>query len=135
MKQKSKTIIQIGVLIIFLFTLSAGEVSAQDKCCGNKKLEKKLDKYPEPIGGLKAIMKNVKYPEEAKKAGIQGKVIVIALVDTEGEVITTKIGKSDNDSLNDAAINAVEKTKFTPAEDKGKKVKAEIAIPIMFKLN
>ncbi|MBI9073016.1 MAG: energy transducer TonB [Melioribacteraceae bacterium] len=129
MKQVNETIVRLGLLMVFLFTLSAGSLNAQDKC------KQKLDKEPFPVGGLKTIMKNVEYPDKAKKEGIQGKVIVTAVIDAEGNVIKTSIEKSDNEVLNDAALKAVKNTKFTPGEKDGKKVKAEVTVPIMFKLS
>lgn len=92
------------------------------------------EKQPFPKGGLEAIMQNVNYPEEAKKAGIEGKVFIKAVIDNEGNVVSTEILKSDNDELNKAAVNAVKATKFIPAEKDGKTVKSEVTIPIMFKL-
>ncbi|MEE9161633.1 MAG: hypothetical protein V3U35_01560, partial [Candidatus Neomarinimicrobiota bacterium] len=44
------------------------------------------DEPPEPIGGYKAIQKNVRYPEIAQEAGIEGSVIVQAFVDKHGRV-------------------------------------------------
>ena len=52
------------------------------------------DKAPEPIGGFAAVQKNLDYPEISRRAGIQGMVIVQALVDSTGEITDTKIAKS-----------------------------------------
>ncbi len=97
--------------------------------------QEKIDKQPFPKGGMKAIAENVAYPLEAKQAGIEGKVIVEAVIDINGTVITTKVLKSDNSVLNGAATAAVKKTSFTPGSVEGKPVKASVAVPIMFKLD
>ena len=39
------------------------------------------EEMPEIIGGLEAIMKEIRYPEMAKKAGVEGRVIVQFVVD------------------------------------------------------
>lgn len=91
-----------------------------------------VDKQPEPIGGLETIQKNVTYPEIAKRAGIQGRVFVKAFIDENGNVIRTEILKSAHQVLDSSASNAVLKTKFIPGEDKGKKVKTIVTVPIQF---
>ena len=97
--------------------------------------EEKPDVMPEPIGGIEAIMKNVVYPESAKEEGIQGKVYVRLIVDENGNVSFTEVLKGVNEDLDKAAVDAIKKTKFTPAMKDNKPVKCEIAIPVQFKLH
>lgn len=93
------------------------------------------DKMPVPVGGMEAIFKNVHYPDKAVKAKKEGKTIVAAVIDANGDVIKVTI-KSSTDKVFDAASkDAVKKTKFTPAMENGKPVKSEIAIPIHFRLD
>lgn len=92
------------------------------------------DKMPMPVGGLQAIQQNVIYPEIAKKAGIEGKVIVMAYIDTTGSVVKTEILKGIGSGLDEAAMNAIEKTKFTPGVDNDKNIKTKVTIPIVFRL-
>lgn len=94
----------------------------------------KIEKLPKPVGGMAALMKNIDYPEQAKKEGISGKVFVKAVINESGKVISAEVIKSDNKVFNDAAIKATMKTPFTPGENGGKKVKAEVTIPFSFKL-
>jgi protein TonB len=118
-----KTILNIS-LILFLFL--GIEVFAQ---------KENLDKYPEPIGGIEDMVKNVIYPTSAKESGIEGKVFVKAIIDEKGNVIETSILKSVSDDCDKAAMDAIKKTKFTPGIKDNKPVKAEVTIPIMFKLS
>jgi protein TonB len=97
--------------------------------------EEKLDKYPEPVGGIEAMIKNVIYPASAKESGIEGKVFVRAIIDEAGNVTETSILKGVNADCDKAAMDAIKKTKFTPGIKDKKPVKAEIVIPIMFKLS
>lgn len=97
--------------------------------------EENLDKFPEPIGGIEAMTKNVVYPVSAKEAGIQGKVFVKAIIDENGNVTETSIIKSVNEDCDKAAMGAIKKTKFTPGIKENKPVKAEVTIPVMFKLS
>jgi len=93
-----------------------------------------VEEMPVPLGGIGEIQKNIVYPKEAKENGIQGRVFVQAVIDEEGNVESTNILKGIGYGCDDAAENAVKKVKFTSAKLKGKNVKVQIAIPIMFKL-
>ena len=72
-----------------------------------------LEDQPKIIGGPQSISKYLKYPEAAKKAGIEGVVVVSALVDKEGLVESVCIEKTfGNDGCTDAAVEAVKMLKF-----------------------
>ena len=90
---------------------------------------------PEPIGGLNAIQKKIIYPETARRSGIEGKVYVQTFIDEKGDVVKTKIIKGIGDGCDEAAVNAVKNTKFKPAKQRDKLVKAQVVVPILFKLN
>lgn len=92
------------------------------------------DKMPEPVGGMEALAKNVKYPKKAKKDGTQGTVFVSATIDESGKVTSATIMKSVGHGCDEAALTAVRKTTFTPAVKNGKKVKVQITVPINFKM-
>ncbi|NOY76862.1 MAG: energy transducer TonB [Calditrichaeota bacterium] len=93
------------------------------------------DSPPEPIGGFGAIQKNLKYPEIARKAGVEGTVIIQVLIDEKGRVIKTKVLKSlGNNGCDEAAISAIRKTRWKPAMQRDKPVKVWVSIPVIFKL-
>ncbi|HDL79000.1 MAG TPA: energy transducer TonB, partial [Bacteroidetes bacterium] len=93
------------------------------------------DQAPEPIGGFIAIQKNLKYPEIARKAGVEGTVIIQVLIDEKGRVIKTKVLKSlGNNGCDQAAIAAIVKTRWKPAMQRDKPVKVWVSIPVIFKL-
>ncbi len=93
-----------------------------------------VQKKPEIIGGIAAIMKLIKYPELAKRAGIQGKVYIEAFVDKEGNVYNAVVVKGIGGGCNEEALAAVMKTKFVPAAQRGKPVPVKLTIPISFQL-
>jgi TonB family protein len=74
------------------------------------------------------------YPAEARRAGIQGTVMVQALVMEDGTVLDTKILKSIP-ILDDAAADCVRQWRFKPALAKGKPVPVWVAVPIKFTLH
>ena len=89
---------------------------------------------PEPVGGLAAIQQKVKYTEIAKRIGLEGKVIVEATVDENGNVIEAKIIKRLGGGLDEEALQVVQNTKFSPGLQRGKPVRVKINIPIKFVL-
>lgn len=93
-----------------------------------------VEEMPEPVGGMKSIQEKILYPEIAKRAGIEGKVYVLAFIDENGNVVSAKILKGIGAGCDEAALNAVKETKFTPGKQRGKPVKTQVSIPIMFKL-
>ncbi len=73
------------------------------------------------------------YPALARKAGIEGTVVVRVLIDEKGNVAKAEIFKSIP-MLDSAAIAAARQCKFTPGQQRDKKVKVWMAIPFTFKL-
>ena len=75
------------------------------------------------------------YPNAAKTAGIEGKVIVQAFIDIKGRVTETVILKDiPNSDFGKAASAAIQRTRFNPAKRRGKPVAAWITIPVRFLL-
>ena len=100
----------------------------------------KVDKMPEFKGGfdnlVKFLIKNVKYPENAKNKGIEGKVFVSFTIDEIGKVTNPKIVKSVNPELDAEALRVISLLPdWIPGNNKGKIVKATLTLPINFKLN
>ncbi|MEO0079267.1 MAG: energy transducer TonB [candidate division WOR-3 bacterium] len=77
-----------------------------------------------------------RYPELAVAAGIEGKVVVEAVVDTSGEVVEPRIYQSSgNQLLDQAALDAVVKFKFTPGYQLDRPVPVLIQLPFKFELH
>ena len=98
-----------------------------------------VDQMPEFPGGELALRsylgKEVKYPDDAVKAGIQGKVFVVFVVSKDGKVINPKIARSASPSLDKEALRVVSSMpKWIPGKQKGKNVDVEFTVPISFKL-
>jgi len=93
-----------------------------------------VEEMPEPIGGIQAIQSKIIYPEIAKRAGVEGRVHVLAFVDEKGNVTKAEILKGLGAGLDEVALNAVKQTKFKPGKQRGKPVKVQVAIPIIFRL-
>ena len=88
----------------------------------------------EPEFDYADLQRRVKYPDMARRNGIEGQVLVGALVGKDGRVEKTQIISTDNEILNSSAIAAVRETVFTPAIQNGNPVRLWVRIPIAFKL-
>jgi TonB family protein len=105
----------------------------------NEKTTTTIDKMPEYPGGQEAMTKfildNVKYPEAAKTAGIEGKVLVTFTVTKTGKLEKIRVTQKVNDLLDAEAIRVVSMMPdWIPGEDKGVAVDVEMTLPIAFKL-
>ncbi len=92
------------------------------------------EEMPEPIGGIRAIQEKAYYTEIAKLAHIEGKVIVEALIDKNGNVTEVNLIQDIGGGLGEVALNAVKNTRFTPGKQRGIPVKVKMIIPIKFVL-
>jgi TonB family protein len=95
-----------------------------------------LESNVEIVGGVEQIYKNIKYPDLALKAGVEGKAIAQVFVDKSGNIIKVNFLKSINPIL-DAEVMRVltEDTQFKPARiSSGKTVGGAIVIPFNFKI-
>ena len=82
------------------------------------------------------LMKNIKYPEQAMKEGIQGRVAVRFIVEKDGSISDVKPILSVHPLLNKEAVRVVKSMpKWTPGKQNGKPVRVRFNLPIMFKLN
>jgi len=93
-----------------------------------------VEQMPEPIGGIAGIQSKIVYPEIARRAGVQGRVFVKAFVDETGRVNKVTLIKGIGAGCDEAAMKAVRQTKFKPGKQRGKAVKVQVSIPILFKI-
>ena len=84
---------------------------------------------------LKFLSENVKYPEDCKKEGIQGRVIAQFIIDKDGSIKDVKIVRGAHPSLDKESIRVIESMpKWTPGKVKGEPVKCQYTLPIAFKI-
>ena len=74
------------------------------------------------------------YPQEAKRLGIEGEVMLYITVDKGGAVIDAR-PISGHELLTDAAIQAVRQWKYSPTSLSGDLAKVESTVTIVFKLS
>jgi len=74
------------------------------------------------------------YTELARKARVEGVVIIEAIIDAQGDGINARVLRGMPMGLDRTALEAVEKWKFKPATLKGKPVKVYYTLTVRFKL-
>jgi len=98
-----------------------------------------VEDIPEPVGGMPAlyeyISKNLKYPEEARKKSIEGKVFVEFIVKKDGSIANVKCVKGIGELCDSEAVQVVSNgPPWIPGQHKGKNVNVRLILPITFKL-
>ncbi len=93
-----------------------------------------VEEMPELIGGLASIQEHIVYPDMAKKAGVEGRVIVQFVVDENGDVQNPQVVRGLGAGLDEVALEAVKKAKFEPGMQRGQAVKVKMSLPITFRL-
>jgi len=82
------------------------------------------------------IAQNLKYPENAAKKGIDGRVIVQFMINTEGKVANAVVVRGADADLDKEALRVVNSSpKWTPGKQRGKKVNVLFTFPINFVLD
>jgi TonB family protein len=88
----------------------------------------------EPQFDMNELHDLVKYPELARKNRIEGRVTVQVFVDKMGRPAKVRIAQSSNKLFDGAALEAVQKTRFTPAIQNKTPIGVWVTIPIVFTL-
>ena len=77
----------------------------------------------------------MKYPEEAKEIGIQGKVYVTFVVEVDGSITDVKVLRGIGSGCDDEAVRVVKSMpKWVPGKQRGVPVRVQFNLPINFKL-
>lgn len=118
-------------LLLLLAAAPVGEVSAQSK----KKDKIVMPEYPGGQAAMrKFLLKELKYPTEARNANEVGEVIVGFTVGMDGSISGVRVLKPVSPALNAEAMRVVQMMKYwRPGTRNGKPVRAEMSIPINFK--
>jgi protein TonB len=98
-----------------------------------------VEKMPEFPGGelelRKTIARAIKYPVKAQEEGIQGKVYVSFVVDSNGKVRHARVVRGVSASLNKEAIRVISSLPdWNPGKQRGEAVNVSYTVPINFLL-
>ncbi len=98
-----------------------------------------VEQQPEPVGGYEAfnkfLRKNMKYPNRARKFGVQGKVFVQFVVGLNGELTDIKVIKGIGSGCDEEAMRVIKAhPNWKPGMQRGREVKVQMVVPIFFQL-
>ena len=131
-----KFIIMALMAVFGLTTVSAQKTVVAKK---NQKVFDVVEQMPEYPGGQAALFeylsKNIKYPADAEKKKVEGKVFVTFVVDSDGKITDVSLLKKVFPSLDAEAIRVISAMpNWIPGKQKGQAVRVKYTVPIMFRL-
>lgn len=131
--------IKISKKIILGLTLVLGSLLFSMNVLAQETVHKQVEEMPSPPGGMQGftqyMIDNLKYPEAAKEANIQGMVMVTFVVRADGSVDTIEVLRGIGGGCDEEAVRVVaESGKWTPGKKEGKAVNTQITLPIQFKM-
>lgn len=99
-----------------------------------------VEEMPKFPGGDKALAKylaeNIRYPESAKKEGIEGKVYVEFIVEADGSLTNIRILRGLQADIDKETIRAVKgMPKWVVGKQAGKAVRVIYTLPVEYRLN
>ena len=94
---------------------------------------------PEFPGGLDSLARfikaNLRYPEEALKQGIEGRVFVSFVIEEDGSVSNVRLLRDIGGGCGQEAVRVVKMMpKWKPARQKGKAVRSQYNLPVQFSI-
>ncbi len=106
----------------------------------DNKVYNSVEQMPRFPGGEAGLMRylqeNIKYPPEAAKNDIEGRVIVQFIIDKTGQVGEVKVVRPISEELDAEAVRVVKALpKFEPGRQDGEAVSVWYTLPISFKLH
>lgn len=99
-----------------------------------------VEDQPNPAGGMQGwnqyLSSNLVYPEQAKKEGVEGTVIVVFVINTDGSIQDVDILRGIGAGCDEAAIRVVQNApNWEPGKQRGREVRTRMRLPIRFKLS
>ena len=128
--------VRLAIPIVFKLGNEVESLSEQSQSSEERDVYEIVEERPRLIGGIRGLQAKVKYPEIARKAQVEGRVIVQIIVDENGNVRDAQVLRGIGAELDEEAIRVIsEHAEFTPGRQDGKPVAVRLAIPIVFKLD
>ena len=98
-----------------------------------------VEEMPSFPGGTAKLFEylttSVKYPEAAKKAGVQGRVVATFVVETDGAISDVNVVKSVSPELDAEAVRVLKgMPNWNPGKQNGKAVRVKYTVPVTFSL-
>ena len=92
-----------------------------------------VEQMPQLIGGLASLQKKVRYPEMARRAAIEGRVTIQFIVNEQGKVENPRVIRGIGGGCDEEALKAVMTARFKPGMQRGRPVRVQYSLPIVFR--
>ena len=131
-----KLILMSMMAIVCLMTASAQKtVVSQSK----QNVYDAVEQMPEFPGGMPAMIEylqtNLKYPKDAIKQQVGGRVMVMFVVETDGSLSNVRVARKVFPSLDAEAVRVVKSMpKWKPGKEKGRLVRVNYTLPVVFSI-
>ncbi len=93
-----------------------------------------VEEMPELIGGLGELQRQIRYPEMARRAGIEGRVYIQFIVNERGDVENPQVIRGIGGGADEEALRVVSQAQFRPGMQRGRPVRVQYSLPIFFRL-
>ena len=98
-----------------------------------------VERQPEFPGGMVALNRflhdNIRYPQIAMEHGIQGRVVLQFVVNTDGTIVDIQVVRGVDPHLDREAVRVVQSMpRWTPGEQRGRQVRVRFTLPVNFRL-
>lgn len=93
-----------------------------------------VEEMPVLKGGMAELQASVRYPEMARRAGIEGRVTVQFIVNEQGKVENARVVRGIGGGCDEEALKAVQQAEFQPGMQRGRPVRVQYALSINFRL-
>jgi TonB family protein len=128
-----------SLIIVFACSEERDDNSLSDNSGGQGQIFTVVEANPEFKGGLdafyKSIMSEIRYPLQARQAGVEGRVDVQFVVEKDGALSEVKAIKGIGAGCDEEAVRVVKSLPaFQPGTQNGKPVRVRMVVPIAFKL-
>ena len=157
---KSKYLMFIPITALLILFSNCANMESEDKATKNEEVEVKaipevvkndtltatandafdvVEEMPEFPGGMEALMtflsRNIKYPSDAQNKGVQGRVVVQFVVNTDGKIEDAHVVRSVQSELDKEALRVINSMpNWKPGKQKGEVVRVKYTVPIAFRL-
>ena len=131
-----KLFLMCAMALICLVTANAQKTVVSQS---NQNVYDEVEQMPEFPGGMEAminfIQTNIKYPKDAIKQEVGGRVMVMFVIETDGSLSNVRVARKVFPSLDAEAVRVIKiMPKWKPGKEKGKVVRVNYTMPVVFSI-
>ena len=129
-----KMILMSMMAVLCLMTANAQKTVVSQS---NQNVYDQVEEMPEFPGGMPAMIDflqtNLQYPKDAIKQKVEGRVMVMFVVETDGSISNVRVARKVFPSLDKEAVRVVKAMpKWKPGKEKGRPVRVNFTLPVVF---